>query len=189
MKRTKYILHGGFKQNETQQNDLFFQEILKTAPNSTKILLVYFAKEPDRIDANKREDILQFEKNKGGKTLSFEVADEKIFPEQVLHSDVIYLHGGKTQKILDSLKEFENLKSLFHGKIIAADSAGTNALSTYSFSQSSNAILEGTKVLPFKTICHYSEKYKDKIDDLKVLGGDSELLLLAEYQFKVFEQE
>lgn len=51
--KTKFILHGGFAKGEKQENDAFFKEILSTAPEEVKILLVYFAKEPNRISKNK----------------------------------------------------------------------------------------------------------------------------------------
>ena len=94
--KTKFILHGGFTPGGKQENDDFFQEILKSAPKKAKILLIYFAKESDRIAKNKDEDIKQFNKNKGDKILSFEIATEELFPEQVKKADIIYLHGGRS---------------------------------------------------------------------------------------------
>lgn len=186
--KTKFILHGGFKPGSKQEDNLFFKEILKGVIDNPKILLVYFAKEADRIATNKGEDIAQFERNKEGKKLSFEVADEAIFSEQAQRADIVYLHGGNTLKLLNTLKKFSNTEELFKGKTIAADSAGVNAISEFSYSQSANAILEGIGLIPFKTICHYSEKYKDKIDELNKYDKNLEFLLLPEYQYKVFQK-
>ena len=129
--KTTFILHGGFALNTIPENDAFYVEVLKHTDISVKILLVYFAKEEDRILKNKAEDITQFEKNKGGKELSFEVASEKDFPEQVRWADVVYLHGGRTTKILPVLAKFPSLKEIFEGKIVVGDSAGANVLSVY----------------------------------------------------------
>ena len=187
VQKIKFVLHGGFTPKSKQGNDSFFKEILKNAPNYSKILLVYFAKESDRIVSNRQEDIAQFEKNKGDKNISFEVAGENIFLEQITHSDIIYLHGGSTVKLLNALKKYNNLKELFKNKIIAADSAGVNSISAYSYSQSADTIFKGIGLIPFKTICHYTEKYKDKVDELDKHGKKLEFLLLPEYQYKVFE--
>jgi hypothetical protein len=185
--KTKFILHGGFTPKVLQEDDKFFQEILRDTPRDVEILLVYFAKEIDRIPKNKEEDITQFEKNKGNKSLSFEVATEELFLTQVSESDIVYLHGGMTSKISNILKKFSDLKNSFEGKIIAADSAGVNALATFSYSQNADGILEGVGVIPYKTMCHYSEQFKNKVPELNKYAPDSELLLLSEYQYKVFE--
>ncbi len=153
--KTKYILHGGMAHHTNLENDAFFQEILKDTPTNPKILLVYFAKELDRIPINKAEDIAQFQKNKGNKHLSFKVAEEQSFPKQVQRSDIVYLHGGATLKLLETLKKFPNLKELFQGKTIAGESAGAYALSLYCYSQSANGVIQGLGIIPIKIICHY----------------------------------
>ena len=179
---TKYILHGGFKPGAKQENDAFFSEILREAPKPAKVLLVYFAKESDRVEKNKLEDIEQFNKNKGDKILSFEVATEELFIEQVRNADIVYLHGGTTFKLLDSLKQFSDLASLFRGKIIVGDSAGANVLCA-AFYSLKNGPGEGFGLLLFKIICHYVEENKHKLDDIK---PSLETFLLREYEFKVF---
>ncbi len=184
---TKFILHGGFTPHTPQIDDPFFLEILKDTPENTKILLVYFAAETERIDAYTTNDMAQFEKNKEVfKSLSFEIATEENFVEQIKKADVIYLHGGKTLKLLAALKKFSNLKELFVGKTIAADSAGVNCISTCCYSQSSDTILEGICIIPFKTICHYSEELRGKADELNKFDNNSELLLLAENEYRVY---
>ncbi len=183
--RTKFILHGGFTPGEKQENDAFLKEILSTAPKEAKILLVYFAKEVDRVPKNRDEDIEQFNKNKRDKTLLFETASEELFSEQVQKSDIIYLHGGHSDKLLKTLKKFLNLRQLFKGKIIAGDSAGANVLVSVFYSKSMG-VSEGFGLIPIKIICHYSEDNKDKLNDIK---PDMEILFLPEYQFKVFYSE
>ena len=184
--KTKFILHGGFTPGKKQENDDFFQEILKSSPEKAKILLVYFAKETDKIPANRDEDINQFNKNKHRKALSFDVANEETFLKQVVWADIVYLHGGISLKLLNTLKQFSNLKQLFEGKIIAGDSAGANVLSAVFYSERAGGVFNGLGILPIRTICHYSEKYKDKfVEDTFGL----ETLFLLEYRYKVFYSE
>ncbi|OGZ01858.1 MAG: hypothetical protein A3A43_03345 [Candidatus Liptonbacteria bacterium RIFCSPLOWO2_01_FULL_56_20] len=180
--KTKFILHGGFTTGEKQENNPFFQEILSSAPSETKVLLVYFAKEPDRIAKNREEDIEQFNRDKGDKILSFEVATEDLFPEQVKKADVIYLHGGHSGKLLDALKKFPNLGQLFGGKIIAGDSAGANVLTAAFYSQKIG-VSEGFGLVPIKIISHYREENKDKLNEVR---PELDTLFLPEYHFKVF---
>jgi len=181
--KTKYILHGGYPAHINYDNDLFFKEILKTAPKNTKILLVYFAKELDRIPVNKDEDMTQFEKNKGNKSLFFEVAKEKIFLNQIEKSDVVYIHGGNTLKIITIFKNFPSFKKLTKGKIVAGESAGANLLSTFAYNPTSDFIIEGLGMVPVAIIPHFEKKYKNKLDTVPT---SLERLFLPEYKYRVF---
>ncbi|MFH1694657.1 MAG: Type 1 glutamine amidotransferase-like domain-containing protein [Patescibacteria group bacterium] len=180
---TRYILHGGFPHRDRQENNTFFAEALSTAPKEAKVLLVYFAKEEDRVEKNKEEDVEQFNKNSGGKMLSFQVASKVDFVEQVKNSDVIYLHGGHTGKLLEALKEFPDFQEAIKGKIVAGDSAGPNVLCAAFYSMKVG-VGEGLGIIPIKIICHYREENKDKLNDIRT---DLETLFLPEFQFKVLE--
>lgn len=182
--KTKYIIHGGFAGHINSDNDKFFQEILKDTGERVNILLVYFAKELDRIPVNQAEDEVQFGRSKESKILTFEVARDEKFLEQVKWADVIYLHGGTTLKLLETLKKFSGLEKLFVGKTVAGESAGAYVLSAYFYSKSAGGLFQGLGLLPIKLICHYvgenSEKLKDAPDNL-------ETLLLPDYKFRVYE--
>lgn len=182
--KTKYILHGGFPGHANPENDKFFQEILKDTSKDTKILLVYFAKELDKVPACLAEDKARFLKNKVDKKIFFEVANELQFEEQLLKTDVVYLHGGNPLKIMNTLKMFSNLKSCLAEKVVVGESAGAYALSTIFYSEHNGGILEGLGFLPIKTICHY---VKEKDGVLNSYRPDLELLVLSDYQFKVYQ--
>lgn len=179
--QTKFILHGGFTPGD-YRSDEFTNEILKDTPESLKVLLVYFAKEQDRMAVNSAEDISQFNKHKGDKKLTFEIATESNLVEQVKEADIVYLHGGKTLKLLETLRRFPDLGKLFADKIIAGDSAGANVLCKAFYSKNANVAAEGLGILPLKIICHYKEELKDKIKDF---CPGLETLYLREYELKV----
>lgn len=176
-------MHGGFAKGAEQANDAFFGEMLKGTPNEVKVLLVYFAEDPTRIEERKESDFKQFDKNKGDKILSFETATEEGFPEEVRRADVIYLHGGHSARILEALKQYPNIKELFEGKIVGGDSAGANVV-TAAFYSGKAGPLEGLGLVPIKVINHYREENKDKINHLR---PELETFHLKEYEFKVFE--
>ena len=186
--QTKFILHGGFTPKTAQEDNAFFKEILKEVPQNPKVLLVYFAKEENRIAKNQEEDIAQFEKNKRDKTLSFEIANEKEFSDQVVRSDIVYLHGGSSAKILETLSKFKNLKQLLKGKTVAGDSAGANVLSICFYSRSSDKIFEGLGILPIKLIPHHSEDQNEKLQELKKYYPELETVILSEYQMRILYQ-
>lgn len=182
---TKFILHGGYAGRVNSENDKFFIEILKDAPQNTKILLVYFAKEKDGYERMQKEDTAQFEKNKGERDISFEIASPEYFLQQIAQSDVIYFHGGKTSRLLGELKKHPNLMGLMGGKIVAGESAGAYILSSCFYSKTESGIFDGLGFVPVKTICHYIGENEEK---LKECPGESEILLLADYQYKVFPE-
>jgi Peptidase family S51 len=181
---TKLILHGGFTMGEKQENDAFFKEILKAAPRRVKILLVYFAKEPDRIAKNKAEDIEQFNKSKKDKDLVFEVAEPKLFPEQANRADIIYLHGGHSGLLYDALQKIPNLEELLRGKTVAGDSAGANVLCEAFYSMKIGAHV-GFGLIPIKIITHFKKENQHELDHMY---PQLETLFLPEYEFKVYTE-
>jgi len=182
--KTKFILHGGYAGRPNKNNDKFFKEILRGRQKNLKILLVYFAKRKLDYKRVKKEDVSQFEKSKGDKTLSFEIASKDLFVRQLKQSDIIYLHGGKTLKLLIELKKVSDLRRLLDGKVVAGESAGAYVLSSCFYSKSEKGILNGLGFVPVKTICHYVGEDKDK---LKQCRSDLKELLLKDYQYRVFE--
>lgn len=182
--KTKFILHGGFAKGKTDEdNSKFYTEILKDAPGKAKVLLVCFAKDDDRIlDATTRV-MAEFNKNKWQKEITFEIANNESFLEQIKSSDVIYFNGGRTLKLLDVLKKFPDFRNLFDGKIVVGESAGANVLARYFYSPNADSVGEGLGFLPIKIIPHYAEQYKGKLNDV---GKDLEELDLHEYEYKVF---
>ncbi|MBI4158496.1 MAG: Type 1 glutamine amidotransferase-like domain-containing protein [Candidatus Yanofskybacteria bacterium] len=185
--KTKFILHGGFKPGQTEEdNSKFYSEILKDAPEGAKILLVCFAKDTERVAIATTKVMAEFNKNKWQKEITFEIANEESFVKQIKWADIVYLHGGRTLKLLDTLKRFPNLKELFNGKVVVGESAGANILGKFCYSPSADEVIECLGILPIKIIPHYSEEYGSKLDGV---GQELETLLLPEYQFKVFYSE
>lgn len=183
--KTKFILHGGFAKGKTEENNSeFYTEILKDAPEGAKILLVCFAKDDERVPIATERVKIEFNKSKWQKKITFDVASEEFFIEQVKSADVVYFHGGTTLKLLEALNKFPNFKDFLNGKIVAGESAGAHVFGNFFYSPSADKIAEGLGFLPLKIIPHYSEKYQGKLDNV---GHNLELLLLPEYEYKVFE--
>lgn len=183
---TKFILHGGFSGGKSpiQEDDKFFQEILKDTSENIKILLVYFAEREEIVPLRIEQDKEQLNKNnKELKNLNFKVASEETFIEDCAWADIIYLHGGKTVKLMEVLKNYSSLERVFSGKIIAGDSAGANALGQFFFSKNSNIIGEGLKILPFKIVVHYEDGFPNP---LAQVSPELETVFLCEYETRVF---
>ena len=182
--KTKYILHGGYAGKENKENDKFFKEILSSPEMELTILLVYFAKNKKDYKRVKSEDIRQFNRNANNKILNFKIAEKKNFIKQIKESDVIYLHGGKTSKLLKALKKYNNFSEVIKGKIIAGESAGAYVLSSYFYSKSERGYFEGLKLLPVKIICHYVGENREQLNKCSF---DYKELLLRDFKFKAFK--
>jgi peptidase E len=183
---TTYILHGGFNPDLLEQeDDLFFTDILKDAPLKTKILLVYFAVREERIELRTTQDKTSFTKIKGSKDLEFKIASEENFLQDCNEADVIYLHGGSTARLMDQLQKYSlnDVANALKGKIVAADSAGVNALAVMSYSKTSKEIQAGLGILPFKVVVHYVEGDLNPLQDTL---PELDTICIKEYETKRF---
>ena len=179
---TIYYLHGGMPHHENENNDIFVKKILSEIPfNKIKIVLIYFAQKKENIEKCENQDIAQLNKNKGQKNLVFEVATEIEFENQVKNSNIIYIRGGETLKLIKILKKFPNLKTMFKNKVVVAESAGVYALSTFFYSKTLGGIFPGLKILPIKSICHFKGENQDKLSEL---SDTLESVLLSNYELK-----
>jgi peptidase E len=181
---TKYILHGGFDKNISYIKDEFFQRTLKNTPDEVKIFLVFFAEFDEYLDLRVKQCKDQFENNKGTKKLEFKMATGENLLEGCAWADVIFLSGGHTIKLIEKLKNFENLKQVFDNKIVAGDSAGANVLGHSFYSRKSKEITEGLGIIPLKIIVHYTE---DTGNPLAEIEPNFETLFLHEYETKEYK--
>ncbi len=182
---TKFILHGGFDKNKEYIRDEFFKNVLENTPKDVKIFLVFFAELKEYLELRIEQCKEQFDKNKGSKNLEFKMASEKNFLEGSAWADIIFLNGGRTANLLESLKKFQNIDQIFKDKIIAGDSAGVNALGHSFYSRKTKEINKGLGILPFKMIVHYSD---DMGNPLLEVEPDLETVFLREYETKIFYQ-
>ncbi len=181
---TKFILHGGYTRVKNEQNNKFFREIVKDLHDRTKILLVYFASEEFDYERKTEEEKDNFLSNSENKDLEFELADKDNFIEQIKGSDVIYIRGGDTFKLLKILKLYPEFSEVIKEKIIIGSSAGAYVLSRFFYSRTEEEAFDGLGILPIVIACHF--KGDEKI--LKLLrekAGDSEIVLLDDFEHKV----
>lgn len=182
---TKFILHGGFSKarGPVHENNEFFSEILKDTPHEVRLLLVYFAEREEMVELRIEQDKDQFTKNCASKKIDFRVTSEKTFEKDCAWADAIYLHGGKTAKLMDALTKFSNIAQLLSRPVIAGDSAGANVLAQFFYSKNSTTVGKGLGILPFKLVVHYEDGTPNP---LLAIEPQLETVLLHEYETKVF---
>lgn len=191
---TKYILHGGFTRKDNDLNRTFFEEVVRDVPDGGTILLVYFAsKGLDELEKS-AEDATNFQKQSHEKNLTFLLANEKDFMEQVKKADAIYMRGGSTPKLLEILRKYPDLKECLDGKTFAGSSAGAYAIGCYSpfhDDESGGEVRKGLGLLPLRVVCHYESPdlppNPRALASLKNMTPELELLLLKDFEWKVFK--
>lgn len=192
--KTKFILHGGYTRERNELNEGFFRELAASIPNKGVVLLVYFASD-DGVDKKFEEDRIRIFKFVENKEVSFVRATENDFIDQVKNADVIYLRGGDTQKLKNQLSIHPELRESISGKTIVGSSAGAYVLAKYYYTNSGNEVLEGFGFLPIRIICHYQSKTRpvsvniDSFTDIDKFDNSLELVLLRDYEWKVFVAE
>ncbi len=195
---TKYILHGGASAPQSEDNRLFYQEMVKDLTNP-KVLLVYFAREFDEYDYLKNRDINNFRWANPEVQFTFAFANEDDFIRQVQEADAVFFAGGTSYKLIAALREQDvNLKQLFEGKIISGSSAGANMMSEWFYGYGAKEVGEGLGVLPITVFVHYkadkdtkfwlSDESTAEIEkELIEKSGRSEIIRIPEQKFQIVE--
>lgn len=181
--KTKYILHGGNAQLIIPENDPFYSEILKDTEDNLKVLFVYFGDDPEKEEIHLAGNIAQFDRVKGNKNIEYEMAKLNDFLTQIKKSDIVYIRGGKTGKLMDSLSKFTNLNKYFSGKVVSGESAGMNVLATYCYSKS-GGVMKGLGIIQVKTIPHFDGK--TGVEELENVAPELEKCYFPDFRFKVF---
>ena len=157
---TKYILHGGFTKQGCN-NKKFFSEITTNLPDKSNILLVYFhcAKEKRKRCFN--ENKKNFVDYSNGKNFQLVAATEKDFISQLKETDVVFIRGGDTIKLLEVLKKQPKfIFEIKNKKIVVGISAGVYVLSKYFYANNVDEVFKGLGALPIRVRCHYSGELK-----------------------------
>lgn len=196
---TKYILNSGGLRKNPEKAKKFFSEMVKDFGANPKILLCFFAKKRE----NWEEKFDEYSKNLAeslpdGIQPVFELAFPDRFIEQVKNSDVIYIHGGDDYLVQYWLKQFD-LPAIFKDKVVATNSASSDALAKYFWTCDWRHCMEGLGILPIKFIPHYKSDWgkddpRGPIDWQKAYeelasfeDQNLPIYALEEGQFKIFK--
>lgn len=186
---TKYILHGGETGIPNKHNEAFYQEWVKDFKNdfTPTILLVYFSRLDDELAKLEKQDKERFAKYTNNRSVNFVVAnpDMSIFQDQVKKAGVVYVRGGSTEKLMNTLLPIKDkLLSMLEKKVYAGSSAGVMVLSNFTRSANSDW-KKGFGLLPINAFVHYSEELRADLELFKKNHPDNqnELLLIPETEF------
>ena len=189
---TTYLLHGGFSRIKNESNDAYYRTLVEHTPEGGTMLSVYFA----RLDGEDNSERAQKQKNDllaqaNGKLVHVELGDEATFLEQVARSSAIIFNGGSTHALLERMRTYPDLKTLFEGKIVAGGSAGAYMIAAYNYDKSHKSIREGLGLLPVKVLCHYESDTSERTDStakeiMEAAHPELPLIVLRDTEWKAF---
>jgi peptidase E len=186
---TKYILHGGETKIDNKNNEAFYQEWIKDFKSDfvPTILLVYFACKKEEWEGLEKQDRERFAKYTDNRSANFIIAssDLNIFREQTKKSDVVYVRGGSSEMLMNTLLPIKDqLLEIFKDKVYAGSSAGVMILADYARSINTDW-KKGFELLPINTFVHFTEKAREELELFKNNHPESknEYLLIPETEF------
>ncbi len=194
---TLYILAGGCDRAYPEFWERLAEVVLREV-QSPRILSCMFAHADDNVHA-------RFEGYKSTFTQYFgqsevTLARRDTLYEQIKSSDVIYLHGGRTSRLLEAIPEYDRFRRAVEGKIVIGSSAGANFLSSICYSPSTGNVLRTSGILPIACLVHYGipefegrsipmQTWQNTRQALVTEAGEElPVILLPEGQFSVLVQ-
>ncbi|MBT3356105.1 hypothetical protein HN784_02400 [bacterium] len=174
---TKYILNSGNAKYYPEKEKASIKETLLGLGDDVKVLYCFFSQPREdwetKYEKYKKGFLRAADKNV---RLTFKLAFPDTFEDQVKSSDVIWIAGGDDHLIKYWLEKFD-VPKIWDGKIVAASSAGSNALASSFWTCDWRECMKGFGVLPIKFIAHFDSSYgkEDPRGEIDWQTGFSEL--------------
>ena len=187
---TTYILCGG-NDREYEQLGINLQKVVSERVQNVKLIDVYFAGDGDKAGERFKDWGGWFDQHFPG--IERVLATQDDFADQVAWANVVFMHGGRTEKLLEALPNFVEVKELLRGKVYIGSSAGANYVAENFLSQD-NGVQRGSGLLPINTAVHYDSgnwqsRSAEDADALEKNLPSVRTLRLREGEFEVIEDE
>ncbi len=148
---TTYILCGG-AERWVGNFGSYLQDFFAGRKDELRILDVFFAS-PHEEWRQKFDDWAGWY-NQYLPVAKRELASKSCFAEQVRRAHIIYVHGGRTTRLLQELHDFSEVERLLRGKVYIGSSAGANYLAQHFLSH--RGVDAGSAILPMNVVVHYN---------------------------------
>ena len=194
--KTKYILVGGYVAKAKDGGKAFCEELTDGFEKPVKILDCIFARPVENWGVTFEKDKVFFRHNLPERKFKLVLANLDEFIEQVKWANVIYIKGGKTEPLLNELREQIGWEKELDNKTVSGSSAGAHAIAKYYYSLDKEGVIKGgLGLLPIKVVVHYRSDYNapnidwDNADAvLEDYKKDLEVVKLREGEFKIFKK-
>lgn len=156
---TTYILNSGGIRKKPEKARAFFARVCEGLPPAPRILLCCFAQPEERWEAMFAEDANMLPALfPPGVVPEFRCAHVETFQEEVAWADALYIHGGEDARCIDAFRAV-GVPEVWNGKVVATNSASTNALADSFWTCDDRVCMQGLGVLPIKCIPHFNSDY------------------------------
>lgn len=175
----KIYLHGGRSSFESNENRSFRQKLASEIRANSNMLMCYFASEESNWNDffNKDSELFLREFPE----LQMTLAKRDTFEEQVSNTSLLFLSGGDSFLLIESLKAYPNFPSFIRDKVVVGVSAGACALSKYFYSNDEKRVAEGLGILNVKVYCHYKPELDANVEELKSFKEELPIITLPEH--------
>ena len=188
----RYILVGGYPWKAADGGKAFVEACMEQAPDPVNILVCLFARDESEWEQAFKDDIARFQAHLGSRRANFILATKDSFASQVADADVIYLRGGFTDQLINTLQTDTSWLQHLDGKTLVGTSAGADAIAAYHYNLDNPRFGRGLGLLPVKVLVHYGSDYGDGSIDwqqvykaLDAYGAPLKMVPLREGQFVV----
>ncbi len=156
---TKYILNSGGIRNNPEGGKKFFAEMVRGLGIKPRILFCLFAY--PRGDWEKKfikteEKVPEFYPKDVNPV--FSLALPEIFEQQIKDTDIVYIYGGDDHLLQYWLRKFK-VPEIWQGKVVASNSAGSDALVRNFWASDWRKCMDGLGILPVKFFPHFRSAY------------------------------
>lgn len=182
----KFILHGGYTREINPDNDSFFREITLGLRGRVTVLLNYFSREENETEECSHQDKKRFLENSENKDLNFEISEPETFAQQLEKSQVLYVRGGDTEKLIAKISQNPNISQYLKDKVVGGSSAGVYVWCKYFWENDDRKIGKGIGTLNFKALCHYRPEDDQVVKRLLDFKEKLPLLVLPNFKWQVF---
>jgi len=156
---TRYLLYGGNDRAYEGFASSVLHEIYR-ANVQPVVLSCMFSVADDKAE-EKFISWKQWWQVKGADFRNYTLANKIDFLDQLERADVVFLHGGDNDLLIDSLYKYQNIEDHFKGKLIIGSSAGANFLARAFYSRSYGGWRPGSGIVPYNILVHYGVSEQD----------------------------
>jgi peptidase E len=197
-KSTTLILAGGNDRTTEGYAKHLEDELVKYISSRPKILSCFFSA-PENEWPTKYQNWKEWFTTNFSFDFEYDYAQKATFLQQIDEADIIYLHGGNTQLLFDSLPNVDDLKRHLEGKVVVGSSAGANTLSKDYWSSSRAVPAHGLGIVDVNIMVHYGtlshegrvrtpEDWKKEEVEFQKFVGAEEIIHIPEGQFIVVQK-
>ena len=182
-----YILHWWNSLYVNMENKKFFEDFLKWYLPNDNLLIIPFAKDNyEECEQRLRISMKIYFPDKYD-SMKIELAKEANFRDKIVHSKFIYICWWDYNKLKSYFtKNDTEIFKVSSNKVIAWSSAGTNLLSSFSYSNDYSKICDGIWLIRCATMCHY----KNNDYGLKALAIEKKIpiYLIPEFNYVIIDE-